>query len=476
MWTFVFFCLFVGTLIALGIVTAAFTRKVAELEKERADLEVEETRVFDFLHGLGEAFAEGVSPADLHRLIVEGAVRISEAHGGALYLVDKSGTTLVPAFLSPGCPPLIELPAHLIAQLESTPQALDSYVHLHSIRRGEGLLGAIWAAGQVCILADEEIVIADERPENLKVKSIMAAPLTYRRKILGVLALANGPMSTPFRREELSVFKTIVEQSAFALYNEAIYLQAGEKKRLDQDLQTAREIQRILLPSAPPHWPSYDIGGINVPAQHVSGDYFDYIPMGDQHLGVIIADVSGKGVAASLIMAMARSVIRSQTALSLSPAEILCRVNRLLYPDIKEDMFISMAFVLLNRENNEVTLARAGHDPPLHYRARTREVLPLNPRGMALGIDSGDLFDRICENFSVTLEAGDMLILYTDGSTEALDEAGLEFGLPRMVQSIQANALLPAQQIVQNISEELTTFVGKQRQYDDITLIALKRL
>jgi sigma-B regulation protein RsbU (phosphoserine phosphatase) len=475
MWTFVFFCLFVGTLIALGLVMAAFTRKVAEVEKERADLEVEESRVFDFLHGLGEAFAEGVRPADLHRLIVEGAVRISEAHGGALYLVDKTGTTLVPAFVSPGCPPLIPLPPHLLEQMDSTPQALDSYVHLHSIRRGEGLIGAVWESGQVCIMADEEIALADERPETLMVKSIMAAPLTYRRKILGVLALANGPMSTPFRRDELSVFKTIVEQSAFALYNEVIYLQAGEKKRLDQDLQMAREIQRILLPSEPPHWPLYDIGGVNVPAHQVSGDYFDYIPIGENHLGVIIADVSGKGVAASLIMAMARSVIRSQTTTQLSPAEILCRVNRLLYPDIKEDMFISMAFVLLNRETNEITLARAGHDPPLLYRAATRQVEPLSPRGMALGIDSGDVFDRICENFTVSLWDGDILVLYTDGSTEAMDEGGMEFGLPRLVQSIQANALLPARYIVQKISEELTSFVGKQHQYDDITLIALKR-
>lgn len=475
MWTFVFFSLFLGALVALAVVLAAFTRKLAEVEKERADLEVEETRVFDFLHGLGEAFSEGVRPADLHRLIVEGAVRILEAHGGALYLVDKTNQSLVPAFISAGCPPLVPLPKHVLDQYETTPQALESYVRLHSVRRSEGILGDAWQTGQVLVLTGDDLASDDGRPGKLEVHSAMIGPLEYRRKTLGVLALANGPMSTPFRREEVSVFKTIAEQSAFALYNEAIYLQAGEKRRLDRDLQTAREIQSILLPAGSPNFPGFDIDGLNVPAYQVSGDYFDFIPIGEDRLGVVIADVSGKGVAASLIMAMCRSVIRSQATTSTSPAEILRRVNRLLYPDIKEDMFISMAMLVLQRGSDDVVLARAGHDPPFCHRAGTGKVENLSPRGMAMGIDSGDVFDRILEDAVIRLETGDTLFFYTDGATEAMDTGGLEFGLPRLVQTVQAEVDKSAGEMVRAISRELTSFIGDQRQYDDITLIAVHK-
>jgi len=475
MWTYVFFALFLGTLVALVVVLAAFTRKVAEVEKERADLEVEETRVFDFLHGLGEAFAEGVRPSDLHRLIVEGAVRILEAHGGVLYLVDKSDSSLVPAFVSVGCPPLVPLPNHLIEQSRTTPKALESYLLLHSVKKGEGVLGAVWDSGQTVVMGAEELEFGDHRDAALKVTSAIIGPLVYRRKILGILAVANGPMSTPFQRDEISLYKTIAEQSAFALYNEVIYFEAGEKKRLDRDLQIAREIQGILLPSKPPIFEGFELDGKNIAAHQVSGDYFDFIPIGSDRLGIVIADVSGKGVPASLIMAMCRSVIRSQAVDAVSPADVLCRVNRLLYPDMREDMFISMAFFILEKNRPDFLLARAGHDPPLCYRANTSEVETLAPKGMALGIDSGDVFDRICEDFSMHLEEGDMLVLYTDGATEAMDVKGAEFGLPKLVQAIQQYASDGSTTLVRQTTSEVVAFIGKQHQYDDITLIAVKK-
>src|SRR6188472_1983782 len=126
----------------LGWVFTAFrqTRKVHALERSKEEIQVEETLVFDFLHGLGEAFRETIRPNDLHRLIVEGATRILDAHGGALYLVDRTGTKLVPAYISKGCPPLVDVPPHILQQAVVAPIALDSYLQLHPIMVGEGLL------------------------------------------------------------------------------------------------------------------------------------------------------------------------------------------------------------------------------------------------------------------------------------------------------------------------------------------------
>ncbi len=474
MWTYIFFALFFGTLTALLVVLNAFTRRISELERQRSELQVEEDRVFDFLHGLGEAFSEGVRSSELHRLIVESATRILDAHGGALYLMDKSDATLVPAFISKGCPALLQVPPHVLDQVADNHLALESYLRLSPVKRGDGIIGKIWVSGQARLFSEEDLV--SELPVNpMTAHSAIVGPLIYRRKILGVLGLANGPMSTPFVEKDVTVFKTIAEQSAFALYNEAIYLEAGEKKRLDHDLEIAREIQGILLPSSPPAVNGYELSGINVPARQVSGDYYDYIQVDDRRVGVAIADVSGKGVPASLIMAMCRSVIRSEAVGKTSASEVLRRVNQQLYPDIKEDMFISMAYFILDTQSNQVTLARAGHDAPLLYRAADQSVEKLTPKGMALGIDSGEVFNRVCADYSFELAPNDCLLLYTDGATEALDEEGLEFGLPRLVQALQASASQGAPGIIRRLTEDVKNFAGTYPQHDDITLIAIRR-
>ena len=468
MWTITYLALFFGTLVALLVVLNVFTKRVSELERQRLEIEVEEDRVFDFLHGLGEAFSEGVRSSELHRLIVESAVRILDAHGGALYLVDKNGDMLSPAFISKGCPPMVEVPPHIHEQSTGTPVALESFLRLHPIRRGEGIIGSCWESGQASVIDDFGIGAEGAT-------SALVGPLIYRRKILGVLGLSNGPMSTPFTVADLKVFKAITEQGAFALYNEVVYLEASEKKRMDHDLEIAREIQSILLPSSPPEFPGYELSGLNIPARHVSGDYLDYIHMDANRLGVVIADVSGKGVPASLIMAMCRSVIRSEAKNTDSASEVLRRVNFQLYPDIKEDMFISMAYLILDTDGRHVMLARAGHDAPMLYRAATGEVEKLSPKGMALGIDSGEVFNRVCADFSFTLEKGDCILLYTDGASEALDGEGLEYGLPRLVQGLQASAPQGAASVVRFVAEDVKNFVGLHPQHDDITLIAIAK-
>jgi sigma-B regulation protein RsbU (phosphoserine phosphatase) len=347
---------------------------------------------------------------------------------------------------------------------------MESYLRLHPIRRGEGIIGKCWESGQARV-----VLPSDNDLGTGEVTSALVGPLVYRRKILGVIGLANGPMSTPFDEADIKVFKAIAEQGAFALYNEVVYLEAGEKKRMDHDLEIAREIQGILLPSTAPEVPGYELSGVNIPARQVSGDYFDYIRMDPTRLGVVIADVSGKGVPASLIMAMCRSVLRSEAVNKTSPSEVLRRVNEQLYPDIKEDMFISMAYLILDADGRQATLARAGHDAPLLYRAATKEVEKLTPKGMALGIDSGEVFNRVCADFSFTLEKGDCILLYTDGATEALDQEGLEYGLPRLVQGLQASAPHGAVSVVRFVADDVKSFVGMHPQHDDITLIAIAK-
>jgi len=477
MWTILLFGLLLASVAGWIFTALRQAQWIRILERSKEEIQVEETLVFDFLHGLGEAFSETIRPHDLHRLIVEGATRILDAHGGALYMADRTGTKLTPAFISKGCPPLVDVPPHILQQAASTPVALESYLRLHSVALGDGVIGRVWQTGEAVCLNEfsEAPELAKLRGTAFGTASVMIASLLYGKQNMGVLALGNGPMDASFSQSDFVVFKSIAEQSAFALYNAIIYSEANEKKRLDHDLEIARDIQRVLLPAEPPSVNGFEISGINVPARQVSGDYFDYIKVDEERLGVVIADVSGKGVPASLIMAICRSVLRSQAAQNPSPADVLRKVNRQLYPDIKEDMFISMAYLILDHARNGVTLARAGHEAPLLYKRVSQTVTPLKPPGMVVGIDSGNVFDRITGDFPVPLERDDCLVLYTDGVTEALDTDGNEFGVERTVQSVRASADNGAQAIVARLIDDLRNFVGSHPQNDDITLIAIRK-
>jgi sigma-B regulation protein RsbU (phosphoserine phosphatase) len=451
--------------------------RIRRLERSHEEIQVEETLVFDFLHGLGEAFRETIRPQELHRLIVEGAIRVLDAHGGALYVTGRTGGKLTPAFISNDCPPLIDVPPNILQQAAASPAALESFLRLHTLSAGEGLIGRVWQTGQTVLVND-----FSEAPELAKLRgsafgsgSVMAAALRYGNQDLGVLAIANGPMGPAFSQGDFVVFKSIAEQSAFALYNAIIYSMANEKKRLDHDLEIARDIQRILLPSEAPAINGFQISGINVPARQVSGDYFDYIQVDQERLGVAIADVSGKGVPASLIMAICRSVLRAEAARNPSPADVLRKVNRQLYPDIKEDMFISMAYLILNHHSNGITLARAGHDAPLLYRRQSQTVTPVKSPGMVVGIDSGSVFDRLTVDFAVQLERDDCLVLYTDGVTETLNAEGDEFGIDRMMEAVRISANDAAQSVVMKIIEDVREFTGSAPQNDDITVIAIRK-
>jgi sigma-B regulation protein RsbU (phosphoserine phosphatase) len=346
--------------------------------------------------------------------------------------------------------------------------SLDSFQQLQPAVSGEGLIGECWLTGQFRTATAEEF-------SSGKSNSAIVGPLIYRHKILGVLAVANGGESVAFSDADLKVFRTIAEQSAFALYNEAIYFDAGEKKLLDRDLEIARDIQRILLPSEAPVFDGYGFSALSIAARHVSGDYFDYIPLTPHRLGVAIADVSGKGIPASLITAMCRGVLRREASESPLPSDVLRRVNRQLYPDIKEDMFISMAYLILDSSSGRVEMARAGHDAPLLYRASTGEVEKLSPKGMALGIDSGEVFNRVCTDLSFEMEPGDCILLYTDGATESLNHQGLEYGVERLIEALQSAAPQGAAQVVNYVADEVRNFTGTDLKHDDITLIAISK-
>jgi sigma-B regulation protein RsbU (phosphoserine phosphatase) len=202
------------------------------------------------------------------------------------------------------------------------------------------------------------------------------------------------------------------------------------------------------------------------------GDYYDFFPLDDTHLGILIGDVSGKGMSAAFYITLAKGVILSQIQQSLSPADVLCKVNKLLYDTMERGKFISLIYGVFNTATMEFTYAQAGHNPILHRKSdSSTEMLPA--RGLALGLDSGHVFNHATTNHSVHLDAGDSLILYTDGVTEAVNLSGEEFDIKGLLHSAGKNSA-DSLALLQAIITDVQTFIGKAKQHDDITLVVIK--
>ncbi len=452
-------------------------RRSKRLRTRFRNLEGEEQRMFSFLHDLGLAIENEPSPAVLSRMIVDGIDKVVTARGGSIYYMSEDGAYLNPGYVSEDCPPLIAVPPDVREQAAQDPRALESHIRLARVPSGEGVLGHSLLAGEALHVEDVRAhpSLGESSAAYEGGVAVLLAPLRHAGKDLGVLAVARRHEDGPFSANDFAVFRAVSEQSSFAIGTARIHREAHEKRVIERELRTAREVQRILLPQEDPVIPGFRISGTNLPARIISGDYYDYLDLGEGRYGIVIADVSGKGVPAGLLMAMCRSALRSVAPGETSPSRALSAVNRQLFPDIREDMFISMAYAVVEAGEGRVTLARAGHDPALCFRRAGGTVESLRSPGLALGIDGGEVFDRVTRDQVVELESGDCVLFYTDGVKEAVDAEGEEFGIERMSKAFSEAAPLGAEAVLARVQDDLRTFTGECAQMDDITLVALEK-
>lgn len=464
-------------IIVLVIALCNQRRMKKALRQRFADMEGEEARMFSFLHDLGEAIEEEPTPSLLSRIIVDGIDKVVAARGGAVYFVGEDKAFLTPSYISEDCPPLVGIPVEIRKRAERDPRALESHLRLSRVSVDDGILGYCLAVGEPIHVADvkNHSSFRDAFVSYTENVAALLAPLRHAGRDMGVLVVARRHADGPFTPNDFAVFSSAAEQSAFAIGNARVHREAHEKRAIENELENAREVQRILLPQTDPVVSGFRISGVNIPARIISGDYYDYIHLGDQKFGIAIADVSGKGVPAGLIMAMCRSALRSIAPGKTSPAEVLAGVNRQLFPDICEDMFISMAYAILDEKTGILTMARAGHDPALWHHRKTERVEPLKSPGLALGVDEGNVFERVTKDLVVEMEPGDCVLLHTDGVREAVNSDEEEFGMERLSEVFRDVAPLGAEGVLQRIQEELKRFTKEGPQMDDITLVAIER-
>ena len=243
----------------------------------------------------------------------------------------------------------------------------------------------------------------------------------------------------------------------------------AEKERLQKELEIARGIQLRLLPQHPPYIEGMDLVANNIPAQEIGGDFYDYIPISRGSWGLVIADVSGKGMPAAIFMGLSRTIVRASATDNLSAAAAIKQANELICRDSTSGMFVTLFYAILDVKERKLRYVNAGHNPPLLIR-NGGEVELLRARGIALGVTHYiDL-----QEAERTLQPGDTIVFYTDGVTEAINAEEEAFGERRLIEIVRENSSLPARGIIGKVEEAVVAFAGKEPQFDDITLLVLK--
>ena len=260
---------------------------------------------------------------------------------------------------------------------------------------------------------------------------------------------------------------------------EDLLQQKAEKERLAQELKVARDIQMSLLPQGPVRMPGLALSGYCEPAREVGGDYYDFLRIDDQRLGVIIADVAGKGTSAALYMAELKGLMLALSQFHRSPRALMIEANRILSQQLDPRSFITMTYAVVDLEARTLTHARAGHCPLLYLPAALNgPIRPrvLTPDGLVLGlqIDNGETFNRLLEEVTIPIAAGDLFVLYTDGVTEATNDAGEWFGDVRLAGLIEEHGTLPFDQLRERMLREVEVFAGAQAQHDDMTWVLVR--
>jgi len=301
------------------------------------------------------------------------------------------------------------------------------------------------------------------------IRSIMCVPLMNRSQLIGMLTVYNKKSKGGFTEDDQRLLAIIAAQSAQIVENARLYEEEKALLHMREEVRMAYKIQTSLLPKAPPDVSGYDVAGASIPAETVGGDYFDYIALGDDHLGLCVGDVSGKGLPASLLMANVQATLRGQAAWTDSVKTCLERANQLLCQSIRRGMFVTLFYGILDPHRHQFRYANAGHNRPLLHTADT--VTQLDLGGLALGL----LPTATYQDDTLTFASGDVLLIYSDGVTEAMNPAREQFEEDRLTSLLLQYAAHPAQTLVDRVVEAVQHHTADAPPSDDITVLAVKR-
>ena len=431
----------------------------------------ERLAVISFLHKMGESLTSSFDLEKTLSMIGNFILKSIGAESGAVFLRTQDGQALCAKVVLGLFPPLYATSDYVFTRRKF----LVERIKKDRIKLGEGILGQVALTGESKLIknAINDPQIPKTAKDFISIESIMVVPLRVKEKILGVIAVVNKNNNQRFTEEDMRLLQALSDQAALTVDIVQLYDEVSEKKRIEQELKIAQEFQKLLLPKEFPKIPGFDIAAYSQPALEVGGDYYDFIWIDENHLGVVIADVSGKGIPGALVMAMVRCVLRAECANATSTIDILKRVNERIFQDIQENVFITMTFAILDIDKRIIRFCRAGHEPIIMMNEEKNDLSISAPDGIALGLADGELLNIMKEQM-IKFNDNDIMIFYTDGVIEAMDEKQQEYGQERFFNVLKGNRKESPEQIIKTVLEDIQTFTHKLPQHDDITLVAIK--
>ncbi len=456
-------------------------KSAASLKDKNARLEQEKKIVVEFMHNLAVAIGEGVPRKELYQRIAHTAVITTGAMSACIYEKTKSGR-LQGVAVEGLFPPQRAIKQSKLKEGESRARFLETILTSETLEEGEGIVGQVAKTGKPVLVEDANLDprVVLHKDDSLKSKSLVYAPLIHDDRCYGVLVVANPTNGSSFSRMDFSLISSLAEQAALAIKNSDAMNLRLEKSRIDSDLHLASEVQELFLTQQFPAYKGIELDAQYLPSAQVGGDFYDFYKLSSTKFGVCVADVSGKGVPASLLMAICQTNLRHFVHKSSQPSVILKNLNQQLEQRIRQDMFITLFFAIVDTKNKKITYSRAGHEPGLILKATTDEkngsmVEELHGGGMAVGMVPYEIFDEMIEDHETNFENGDCLFLYTDGVTEATNDEGTEFGIKNLENFVATNSSLSPKKINRKLISKLDSFSSTQYERDDITLLTIKK-
>lgn len=445
-----------------------------ELDRLREERQV----IIDFLHRSADDIGSGANREKIYKRTVRATALSCGAMSACVYEKTADGKLVAKACEGLFPPQTKKIGRRKNGELRA--KYIEDALMAETIEPNEGILGEVAASGRGVLikdaLKDPRIIKHDD--ESLKIRSFMAVPLIFRGQLSGVLAVANPISGRAFTDTEFSLAKSLGEQCALALQNAEAVSALLMRNKLEFDLRLASSIQRYLLPENLPQTESLEFAVKYLPQQLIGGDFYDFFKLPHGKIGVVIGDVSGKGIPAAILMALCQTKLRYIAMSGKSPAQTLCLLNSEMVHAMRSDMFITIIYLVIDPKSGEARFARAGHEPPLLARADSDEAAqPLKSSGMALGMVSEELFDEVMEDASFKMNSGDVLVLYTDGLTEAANPEGGEFTAKKLAQTISTLRSRNANDLNDEIIKSVEAFMGPGNKYgDDLTLLTVKKI
>lgn len=336
------------------------------------------------------------------------------------------------------------------------------------LMQGKGIIGHVISTSSSLVIAD---VSLDPRyvEGRSRTRSEIAVPIIRNKRAIGALNLESDQLLA-FDETDLEMLQVFADAASISIEKAMLHRQLVDKELLDKQLELARELQVRLLPRGSPQIHGYDIAGICLPAEEIGGDYYDFISLPHGRMGVAVADISGNGIAAALMMTAFRGLLRIHTHGNLGLAKIAGSINRQLPEFTGDSHFVTAVYAVISPESEEIAYINCGHPPPMLIHSDGSTIM-LKEHGPALGV-----IDRVSySTMKLSLAPGDLVVFYTDGVVDVRDHADIEYGSERLASVIHHNRGLPVAELVQLVIQTNQEFSGSMRFQDDFTLVIIKR-